>query len=178
MRYFAAPLAVAAGIGSVCLFTALPAQAVTVGCATLDGGFCGGQTTVQATPAAMTVNGPAGNAKPGTELVGTTPADSQRQDFDQRNPLNPVNNDKVFKFAPRGALTNLCVTDVGGVGSVVVLERCNGGENQRWQPVEQDTGFNWINDATGLALTNVNGTLRVRPDGLGTATDKRWVFAS
>lgn len=178
MRYFTALLTAAAGAVGVCLLTILPAQAITVGCATLDGGFCGGQTTVQSTPAAMTVASSATDAKAGTGLVGTTPADSQRQDFDQRNPLNPVNNDKVFKFAPRGVPTNLCVTDVGGVGSAVVLEHCNGSEAQRWQPVEQATGFNWINDATGLALTNVNGTLRVRPDGAGTANDKRWVFTS
>lgn len=171
------PLAASLATAGLMAF-AIPAGAVTNACASGDGGFCGGQSTVQAAPAALAVGAPAAQVKAGTPLVAVTPAVSLRQDFDQRNPVNPVNNDKIFKWAPRGVLSNLCVTETGGTKSQLTLQRCVGSQNQRWTPAAQASGFNWVNDATGLAMTNASGMVQARSVGTGTALNKRWTFTS
>ena len=163
------------------LATAAPAFAVTNACTSGDSGFCGGQVTSQAQPLELAVGVPAAQAKAGTGIVADTPGLNLREDWDMRNPADqPGSQVKIFKFAPRGIRTNLCVTEVGGTQSQLVLERCTGANNQRWTPNEQASGFNWVNQATGLALTAVSdssGTpVQARSLGAGTGANKRWTF--
>jgi hypothetical protein len=84
--------------------------------------------------------------------------------------------DKIFRWAPSGVPSNFCATVTGGTQTPVRLERCTGANNQIWSPTLQATGVNWINKATGLAMTNASGAVQVRSVGTGTGLNKRWEF--
>lgn len=180
IRMAIAALAALATAGLTALALALPAIADTVACNThtIDP-FCGGQNTEQAVPQALSVQGIPGS-RSGQALVAVTPAVTRRQDWDQRPPAaggtGTGGPDKIFRWAPSGVRSTWCMTDVGGPRSPVRLERCTGASNQIWSPVLEATGVNWVNRATGLALTNVSGSVQVRNIGDGTGLNKRWVF--
>jgi len=158
-----------------------PAGAVTTACSAGDSGFCGGQSTVQAAPAALSVQNIPGS-RAGQALVAVTPSATRRQDWDLRVPASGGSGtggpDKIFRWAPSGVPSNWCATVVGFVQSAVRLERCTGSTDQIWRPAAQATGVNWVNVLTGLALTDVSGAVQVRSVGQGTGLNKRWVFVS
>lgn len=147
---------------------------ITAACATGDGGFCGGLSTAQTPAAAMTVDDRVPSL--GSPVETAPEAVSRRQDFDIRSPVNPVNGDKIFQWAPRGVTTSpaICVTGHFAVRSAVTMQRCIGSLRQRWTPVAAPGGFLWINDATGLAMTNASGEVQSRTVGAGTSLNKVW----
>lgn len=166
--------------GGLTLLAPLTASAVTAGCTAGDSGFCGGQNTEQAAPAALAVPVFSGTTRAGEALVAVTPAANRRQDWDFRVPATGGSGtggpDKIFRWAPSGVPSRWCATVVGGTQSPVRLERCTGATNQIFRPALQATGVNWVNVLTGLSLTNVSGHVQVRSTGLGTALNKRWEF--
>jgi hypothetical protein len=182
IRNTTAALAALATAGLTAGALALPtfASADTVACSThtIDP-FCGGQNTEQLVPQALSVQNIPGS-RSGQALVAVTPAVTRRQDFDQRVPTSGGSGsggpDKIFRWAPSGVPSKWCMTDVGGLRSPVRLMGCTGANNQIWKPVLQATGVNWVNKATGLALTNASGSVQVRSIGTGTALNKRWIF--
>jgi hypothetical protein len=180
IRTTIAALAAATGAGLTALALALPATADTVACSThtIDP-FCGGQNTEQTVPQALSVQNIPGS-RAGQALVAVTPAVTRRQDWDQRVPASGGSGsggpDKIFRWAPSGVPSQWCATETGGFRSAVRLERCTGANDQIWKPVLQATGVNWVNKATGLALTNASGSVQVRSIGTGTALNKRWIF--
>lgn len=155
-----------------------PAGAVTSACASDP--FCGGQTLKSPALALAAASDTARTLSP---VVVAVPSASSRQDWDMRNPANPVNNDKIFTWAPNGIRSGLCMSDpFTSVRKPIQLRRCNGSEFQRWTPALGGDGYVvWVNDATGFALTAppgaVPGTgLQGRSVGQGTGSNKLWIF--
>jgi len=169
------PVALAAGF-------AAPAAGVTAACASDP--FCGGQTAISPNLAlAVASDHPAST----DHVVAAVPSASPRQDWDMRPPANPVNNDKVFRWAPNGVPSTgpaLCLSDpFFGVRKPLQLRKCNGSPFQTWTPTHftEDGAAVWVNNATGLAMTEPPGTvagtpLQGRTVGAGTGTNKLWHF--
>jgi len=167
-------LATVFGAVAAVVLGVLPASAATVAC---TGGApdanCFGLATSQAIPLALSAS--VTTPTSGSPLVAVAPAFNRRQDFD----ISPaVSNPDVYtiRWAPRGVLSNLCVTETGGLMTRVRLASCLGTTDQHWRFVPRGTGFNVINVLTGLAMTQVAGTnvVQVRSVGTGTGLNKIW----
>jgi hypothetical protein len=167
-------LATVVGAVAAVVVGVLPASAATIAC---TGGApdanCFGLVTSQTTPLALSTS--VTSPTSGSPLVAVAPAFNRRQDFD----ISPaVNNPDVFtiRWAPRGVLSRLCVTETGGLMSRVRLVNCVGTTDQHWRFVPRGSGFNVINALTGLAMTQVAGTnqVQVRSVGTGTGLNKIW----
>ena len=167
-------LATVFGAVAAVVLGVLPASAATVACAggTPDAN-CFGLATSQTTPLALSAS--VTSPISGSPLVAVAPAFNRRQDFD----ISPaVSNPDVFtiRWAPRGVLSNLCVTETGGLMTRVRLVNCIGTTDQHWRFVPRGPGFNVVNVLTGLAMTQVAGTnlVQVRSVGTGTGLNKIW----
>jgi hypothetical protein len=167
-------LATVFGAVAAVVLGVLPASAATVACTggTPDAN-CFGLVTSQAAP--LTLSASVTSPTSGSPLVAVASAFNRRQDFD----ISPaVSNPDVFtiRWAPRGVLSRLCVTETGGLRSRVRLVTCIGTTDQHWRFVPQGAGFNVINVLTGLAMTQVTGTnlVQVRSVGTGTGLNKIW----
>lgn len=169
-------LATAFGAVAAVVLGVLPASAATFACigGTPDAN-CHGLFTSQANVLALSTSvATPGNGSP---LIAVTPAQIRRQDFD----ISPAVNDPnafTIRWAPRGVVSNLCVTVSGGLRSRIRLFNCTGTTDQHWREVSRGTagGFNLINVLTGLAMTQVAGTNQVqaRAVGTGTGSNKIW----
>ncbi len=173
----------AAGIATP-LALALPAaNATTTACVTGDGGHCGAVISGQPVPLEIAVGVPILQVRPGTPLVGLTPAFSSREDWDVRS--LPGSSDRVFRWAPRGIPVPLCITATLDLArSQLRLEQCRigsaGGSHQIWTPVNviHHSYRVYRNVANGLVMTlsgDFNGApLQIRSMGLGTGANKNF----
>jgi len=169
------------------LAVALPAaNATTVACVIGDGGHCGGLISHQSVPLEIAVAVPVSQVRPGALLVGMTPAFSAREDWDVRPPFSG-SSDRVFRWAPRGVRSPLCITATRDVArSRLRLQQCQigaaGSSHQIWRPVNViDSGYRvYRNEANGLVMTlagDSNGApLQIRSMGLGTGGNKNFKF--
>ena len=174
----------AAGIATPIALALPAANATTTACVIGDGGHCGGAVSHQSTPLEISVAVPVAQVRPGTLLVGRTPAFSAGQDWDVRPP-SAGSSDRVFRWAPRGSRSPLCITATRDVaGSRLRLEQCRigsaGSSHQVWRPVNViDSGYRvYKNVANGLVMTLVgdsNGApLQIRSMGSGTGGNKNF----
>src|ERR1700759_944183 len=65
----------------------------------------------------------------------------------------PGNNAKLFEYAPKGKLSGFCVTEPEKHSSLV-LQYCDGSLNQAWDYTPSGAAGEWINEATGDAMTD------------------------
>ena len=162
------------------------ANATTTACVIGDGGHCGGLISHQSVPLEIAVAVPVSQVGPGTRLVGMTPAFSAREDWDVRPP-SPGSSGRVFRWAPRGVRSPLCITASRDVArSRPTLQQCQigaaGSSHQIWTPVNViDSGYRvYKNAANGLVMTLVgdfNGApLQIRSMGSGTGGNKNFKF--
>jgi hypothetical protein len=166
-------LATVIGAVAAVVLGVLPAAAATNSCTSGTNSTCFGLVTSQPHPLALSTSVAAPTS--GSRLAAVTPALIRRQDFDIRPAVN--NPDVVIiRWAPRGVLSNLCVTETGGLGSRVRLATCLSTTDQHWRLVTRGGGVNVINVLTGLAMTQVAGTdlVEVRAVGTGTGLNKIW----
>lgn len=166
-------LATVVGAVAAVVVGVLPASAATIACTGGTNPDCHGLVTSQTTALALSTS--VTSPTSGSRLAAVAPAFNRRQDFD----ISPaVSNPDVFtiRWAPRGVLSRLCVTETGGLRSRVRLVTCIGTTDQHWRFVPQGAGFNVINVLTGLAMTQVTGTnlVQVRSVGTGTGLNKIW----
>lgn len=158
-RWRAAATTAVAGAALGIAVAALPAQAVTPGCAA--NGFCGTQQhygdglVFDVFHQAATVNNKVISYSNSTTDKAT--------DFINYHPTSgPGVNDtsvKAFKYAPGGVSSHLCLSDPGpGFGTVdlIVLRHCNGSGYQTWKPyLDPVTGFySWRNLASHQFITS------------------------
>lgn len=68
-------------------------------------------------------------------------------------PFPKQGNAKLFEFAPRGRLSGFCVTEPRR-HAALVLQYCNGSASQAWDATPAGSTFEWINEATGDAMTD------------------------
>jgi hypothetical protein len=68
-------------------------------------------------------------------------------------PFPQQSNAKLFEYAPRGHLSGLCVTEPWRHASLV-LRYCDGSANQAWDATQAGNTFEWLNEATGDAMTD------------------------
>ena len=167
-------LAVAAAALLSPLLLALPAGAASPPCtADVSGNNCQSIADHDSPSHALqTVTGLAGS-----RLVAVTPsALTQRQDFAVRRAANQPFS-FVIKYDPQDVLSNLCVTEVGGVRSHPVLQTCDGSTPQHWRitdPEGGQPGSNITNVVTGFALTHFpNGGIHIRKLLAGSAGGNR-----
>jgi hypothetical protein len=179
MRYkLIAVLAAAFAALGLALPAAQAATAITPACGATS--FCGGQTLDSPDLAlAVATSVPA----TGTKVIVAVGAADPRQDFLMVSPANPVNNDKLFRYAPSGVASGYCMSEPSlDVKTLIVLRKCNGSVFQQWTPAQFDGSVNtWINNASGFALSDPNsgpaGTQLVsRRAGLGTYAGELWEF--
>ena len=190
-RKIIATLAIpAAALAVACISTA--ASASTPGCAAAPGGFCGSQ---QVTPGNHLVLMMAATSKPGigTKVevktasgTATATGTNATEDFVAKNPPNPLDNSKVFQYAPNGVVLTgkgfkggLCVTasDGGAVRSKIVLWPCVNGVNQQWVFTPEAVGGTWRLRGSSYVLTDPNGgaaytQLQIRNDWDG--ANQQW----
>jgi len=184
MKQLARAAALAAAVLSPVALAAVsaPAGAVTSACSADP--FCAGQTAVSPSLAMAVASDTPASKSP---VVAAVPSASPRQDWDIRSPANPVNGDKIFRWAPNGVPSTgpaLCVSSpFVAVRSAIQLRKCNGSPYQQWTPVHpgEDGAVVWVNNGTGLALTEPPGTipgthLQARTVGTGTGNNKRWRY--
>ena len=175
-----------AGIATPIALALPAANATTTACVIGDGGHCGGVISHQSVPLEIAVGVPISQVRAGTRLVGMKPAFSARQDWDVRPPV-PGGSGRVFRWAPRGVRSPLCITATRDVArSRLRLEQCQigaaGSSHQIWRPVNVIGGGYRVyqNEANGLVMTLVgdfNGApLQIRSMGLGTGGNKNFKF--
>ena len=156
----AAAVIAALGLG----LAATAANAATPGCAATT--YCGSQqlTPVDRNPLMLAVTNAPGIGTPLT-VKGASAANPQ-EDFLFTNPPNPVDNSKVFKYAPNGlAFTGkgfkggLCVTASSGVvRAAIVLEPCTNATDQQWIAKQDANGaYYWQLRGSSYVLTDPNG---------------------
>jgi len=186
MRVMTGLALLAAGIATPVALALPAANAATSACVTGDRGHCGGLISHQSVPLQIAVAVPVSQVRPGTRLVGMTPALTARQDWDVRPP-NSGSSDRVFRWAPRGVRSRLCITATRDAArSRLTLQRCHigaaGGSHQIWTPVNVIHGGYRVykNSANGLVMTlhgDFSGApLQIRSMGLGTAGNKNFKF--
>ena len=157
---------VALGAGAALAVSALPASAVTPGCA--SNGFCGTQKNLMdgnvfdVFHASATVNNKG--------ISFTDSATDQATDFINYHPTSGpgVNNPavKAFEYAPNGVRSGLCLSDPGpGFGAVdlIVLRVCNNSSYQTWLPYQDPSNtsyYSWRNLASHQFITS--GGLRAQ----------------
>jgi hypothetical protein len=184
MRVTTRLVLLAAGIATPIALALPAANAITTACVIGDGGHCGGAISHQSAPLEIAVAVPVSQVRAGTPLVGMTPAFSARADWDVRPPF-AGSSDRVFRWAPRGVRSPLCITATRDVaGSRLRLQPCRigsaGSSHQVWRPVNViDSGYRvYKNVANGLVMTLVgdsNGApLQIRSMGLGTGGNKNF----
>ena len=79
---------------------------------------------------------------------------SSAQDFLAGLAPFPTNyNGKLFEYAPKGHLSGFCVTEPRNHADLV-LRYCDGSANQAWDATSVGNTFEWINEATGDAMTD------------------------
>jgi hypothetical protein len=176
----------AAGIATPVALALPAANGTTTACVIGHGGHCGGLISHQSVPLEIAVAVPISQVGPGTRLVGMTPAFSAREDWVVRPPFSG-SSDRVFRWAPRGVRSRLCITASRDVPrSRLTLQRCQlgtvGSSHQIWKPINViDSGFRvYKNEANGLVMTlhgDFSGApLQIRSMGLGTGGNKNFKF--
>jgi hypothetical protein len=65
----------------------------------------------------------------------------------------PGVNGKLFEYAPKGHLSGFCVTEPRN-HAALVLQYCDGTLNQTWDATPSGSAGEWINEATGDAMTD------------------------
>ena len=184
MRVTTKLVLLAAGIATPIALALPAANATTTACVIGDGGHCGGAVSHQSTPLEIAVAVPVSQVRPGTLLIGMTPGFSARQDWDVRPPSGG-SSDRVFRWAPRGVRSPLCITATRDVaGSRLSLQQCRigsaGSSHQVWKPVNViDSGYRvYKNVANGLVMTlpsdSSGAPLQIRSMGLGTGGNKNF----
>ena len=136
-----------AGFGS--LAAATMAGATTSQCA--NNAYCYTQE-VHGTKLVMSVGGQW--AHNGTSVV-VDKQSSKSTDSDFLAGLAPfpvTKNAKLFEYAPKGHLSGFCVTEVKN--DALVLNYCDGSANQAWDATPSGAAYEWINEATGDAMTD------------------------
>jgi hypothetical protein len=79
---------------------------------------------------------------------------STASDFlDGLAPFPKTTNAKFFEYAPKGKQSGYCVSEPWS-HSGLVLRSCNGSANQAWDAVSTSNSYEWINEATGDAMTD------------------------
>ncbi len=67
-------------------------------------------------------------------------------------PFPTTSNAKIFEYAPKGHVSGFCVTE--GKNDALVLDYCNGSASQAWDATTSGPAYEWINEATGDAMTD------------------------
>ena len=62
-------------------------------------------------------------------------------------------NAKFFEYAPKGHVSGYCVSEPHS-HAALVLQSCNGSANQAWDATSTSGTYEWINEATGDAMTD------------------------
>ena len=78
-------------------------------------------------------------------------------------PFPKQGNAKLFEYAPWGRLSGYCVSEPRR-HAALVLRGCNGSANQAWDATATGSTYEWINEATGDAMTDPG-----RNGGIGNA---------
>src|ERR1700761_3189516 len=65
----------------------------------------------------------------------------------------PGNNAKLFEYAPNGHLSGFCVTEAHQ-HAALQLKYCDGSLNQAWDYTPSGAAGEWVNEATGDAMTD------------------------
>jgi hypothetical protein len=142
---------IAATAGFASFATATMAGATTSQCA--FNGFCYTQE-VHGTDLVMSVGntwGPSSNEK---VVVQKQDDHSTASDFlDGLAPFPKTTNAKFFEYAPRGKQSGYCVSEPHS-HSGLVLRSCDGSANQAWDAQLSGSSYEWINEATGDAMTD------------------------
>jgi hypothetical protein len=89
--------------------------------------------------------------------------ENKQTDF-QFFPVVAGGSAKVFEWSPRGVASDLCM-DVSNNHAKPELKTCSAPKlSQRWDAVQigDTNGFNWVNEATGTALTAPSAVQYVR----------------
>jgi hypothetical protein len=138
-----------AGLGS--LAAATVASATTSQCA--SNGYCYTQE-VHGTKLVMSVGSYWGSPAGAKVVVQKQNDHSTASDFlDGLAPFPKVTNAKFFEYAPRGRQSGYCVTEPSWHAKLV-LRACNGSSNQAWDAEPSGPAYEWINEATGDAMTD------------------------
>jgi hypothetical protein len=155
--------AVAVGAPAAVMVAQAPAQADTVACAqsvtTHNGNtnnWCGSQLIPSLNLEISTPNKVAQYARVTVKAAG----ENKQTDFQWFPPSVPTpNNGKIAAWSPRGVNSNLCL-DIANNHAVPVLKTCvNTKVSQHWDAVQIGSGttFEWVNEATGTAITLPSG---------------------
>jgi hypothetical protein len=144
----------AAGIlstaGAASIVAATMAGATTSQCVSNGNGYCYTQE-VHGTHLVMSTNWGHNNAPVIVEQQSSHSTDS---DFlAGKAPFSSTQGAKLFEYAPRGHLSGLCVTESRRHGSLV-LQNCDGSANQAWDATQVGNTYEWLNEATGDAMTD------------------------
>lgn len=150
-RRILAVAGVIATAGFTTFATATMAGATTSACKSNP--FCYTQE-VHGTNLVMSVGknwGPSSNEK---VVVQKQDDHSTVSDFlDGLAPFPKTTNAKFFEYAPKGKQSGYCVSEPHN-HSALVLRRCNGSDNQSWDAQPSGSTYEWINEATGDAMTD------------------------
>ncbi|HEY2280801.1 MAG TPA: hypothetical protein VGI00_20780 [Streptosporangiaceae bacterium] len=68
-------------------------------------------------------------------------------------PFPTTSNAKLFEYAPKGKLSGFCVSEPKS-HAALVLRYCDGSANQAWDATQAGETYEWINEATGDAMTD------------------------
>ena len=147
-------------------FIALTGIVATAGFTSLAGATMAGATTSQcaANPFCYTQEVHGSNL---VMSVGSSWASSndkvvvQKQDdhstasdfLDGLAPFPKTTNAKFFEYAPKGKQSGYCVSEPHS-HAALVLRSCDGSANQAWDAKSSGSTYEWINEATGDAMTD------------------------
>jgi hypothetical protein len=68
-------------------------------------------------------------------------------------PFPRTSNAKFFEYAPRGRQSGYCVSEPHS-HAALVLRSCDGSANQAWDATSSGSTYEWLNEATGDAMTD------------------------
>ena len=136
--------------GIATMAAATMAGATTSQCVSNGNGYCYTQE-VHSTKLVMAY---AGNyAHDGAPVVVEKQSNSSDADFlAGLAPFPTHSNAKIFEYAPKGHLSGFCVTEAKN--DKLVLNYCDGAANQAWDATTSGPAYEWINEATGDAMTD------------------------
>jgi hypothetical protein len=142
---------IVATAGFTSLAAATGASATTSACKSNP--FCYTQE-VHGTNLVMSVGSQRGPSSNEPVVVQKQDDRSTAADFlDGLAPFPRTSNAKFFEYAPRGRQSGYCVSEPHS-HAALVLRACNGSDNQAWDATPSGSTYEWINEATGDAMTD------------------------
>jgi hypothetical protein len=150
-RRILAATGIVATAGFTTFAAATMASATTSQCA--SNGYCYTQE-VHTTNLVMSVGGQWGPYSNEQVVVQKQDDHSTASDFlDGLAPFPKTTNAKFFEYAPKGKQSGYCVSEPSHHAKLV-LRDCDGSANQAWDATSANGSYEWINEATGDAMTD------------------------